>query len=41
LTRDYRWVPLLSGGTTLWVAITVLFLAGYVRRRCQGAPTKS
>ena len=33
LTRDYRLVPLLTGGTTLWVAITVLFLVGYVRRR--------
>jgi len=33
LTRDYRLVPLLTGGTTLWVAITLLFLVGYVRRR--------
>jgi len=39
LTRDYRWVPLLTGGTTLWVGITALFLLGYLRRRRRSRAT--
>jgi hypothetical protein len=33
LTRDYRLVPLLTGGTTLWAAAALALVAGYVRRR--------
>ena len=29
----YAWVPGLLGGSTLWVAVTVLFLLAYLRRR--------
>ena len=39
LTRDYRLVPLLTGGTTLWVVATMIFLLGYLRRRRQAQAT--
>lgn len=31
----YRWVPWITSGTTLWLAITVLFLVSIVRRRAR------
>jgi hypothetical protein len=33
MNHEYRFVPLLTGGSTLWVMITLLFLLGYWRRR--------
>ncbi|MBM4320975.1 MAG: hypothetical protein FJ125_13740 [Deltaproteobacteria bacterium] len=33
LERDYAWVPLLLGGSTLWVLVTILFLLAYLSHR--------
>lgn len=33
LERDYAWVPLLLGGSTLWIGVTLLFLLAYLLHR--------
>jgi hypothetical protein len=33
LNTDYALIPLLTGGTSIWVLATLIFLVGYVRRR--------
>jgi hypothetical protein len=35
LPKRYSWWPIITGGSTLWVIITLLFVAAYLRRREQ------
>lgn len=39
LGHSYRFIPLLTGGSTLWVITTLIFLLGYMRRRKEVAAT--
>jgi len=33
MTRRYKWIPILSGGVTLWAMASVLVVIGYMRKR--------
>ena len=39
LGHSYRFIPLLTGGSTLWVITTLIFLLSYMRRRKEAAAT--
>lgn len=37
ITMWYRWLPVITSSITLWIAITLLFLIGYVRKKSRNA----